>query len=182
MFGDVPPAAIRYFYGIWQSTFEEMSKDIKNISFHEGLPSEDELLAFTDPKKHTLIVLDDLMHSASNSSLVELIFTRLSHHRFMSCLYIQQNAYVRGKNQVTISMNAKYIEIFRSPRSILQLKYLNSQIFPHAKNLLIDAYKDVMQEDQYGYLVIDLTAHSPDDYRLRTRVFPKEQTIVYKMD
>jgi hypothetical protein len=180
MFGDQPPQVIRYYYGIWQPTFDRMKAEIPNISFHEGIPTEEELLEFTKPGVHTLICLDDVMHIASNSSVVELIFTRLSHHRTLTCLYIQQNAYVKGKNQVTISMNAKYLEIFRSPRSLLQLQYLNSQIFPKTKSFLTDAYKDVMSEEQYGYLVIDLTAHCSDELRVRTRVFQGEQTIVYK--
>ena len=182
MFGDSPPRNIRYYYGIWQSTFDEMKREVRGITFHEGLPTEDELMSFTDPKVHSLVILDDVMHLACNSSVVELIFTRLSHHRFMTCLYIQQNAYVKGRNQVTIGMNAKYIEIFRSPRSQLQLEYLNSQIFPRARHFLSDAYKDIMSEDKYGYLIIDLTAHCSDELRVRSRVFPEERTIIYKDD
>ena len=62
----------------------------------------------------------------------------------------------------------------------MQLRYLNSQLFPDCPGLLIEAYNDVMKTDQYGYLVIDLTAHCPDDIRIRTKIFPGEQTIVYK--
>ena len=149
MFGDDPPATVLYYYGIWQDTYSEMQKDIEGIRFQEGLPTEAELMELTDPGVHTLIVLDDVQHLAANSQVVELIFTRLSHHRHCTCFYLQQNAYIQGKNQVTISMNAKYIEVFRSPRSLLQLQYLNAQIFPNSKNILIQAYKDIMSQEPY---------------------------------
>lgn len=180
MFGDQPPTKIRYYYGIYQDLFDDMKRDIEGISFQEGLPTEDELLEFCNPPNHVLIMIDDLMSSACKSDLVEKIFTRISHHRNCSCFYILQNAFVQGKNQVTINLNAKYLEIFRSPRSLLQLAYLNNQIFPHKPNLLIDAYNDVMENNKYGYIIIDITAHCPDELRVRTKIFPNEQTIIFK--
>lgn len=180
LFNDVPPINIRYYYGIWQNCYEDMQNVIPNIEFIKGLPSEQELMEFTDPNIHSLIVVDDLMNEASKSDVMELIFTRLSHHRFLSCFYILQNGFVQGKNQVTINLNAKYIEVFRSPRSLLQLSYLNSQLFPHMPGLLSAAYTDAMKDSEYGYIIIDLTAKCPDELRLRTKIFPSEQTIVYK--
>ena len=102
---------IRYYYGIWQDTFKDMLNEIQGLTFHEGLPTEDELLNFTDPNSHSAIILDDVMHIAKDSEVVELIFSRISHHRCCSCFYLQQNAFIKGKNQVTIGMNAKYVEI-----------------------------------------------------------------------
>ena len=75
-----------------------MKREIENISFQQGLPSEEEM-----------IIIDDLMDEACNSQVVELIFTRISHHRFCSCFYIVQNAFVQGKKQMTINLNTKYV-------------------------------------------------------------------------
>ena len=97
LFEEKPPCKIRYYYGIWQDFFSEIEKDTDNITFHQGLPSEEELLEITDPNSHTLIIIDDLMHEACNSQVVELIFTRLSHHRFLTCFYLLQNLFVQGK-------------------------------------------------------------------------------------
>jgi hypothetical protein len=93
-----------------------------------------------------------------------------------------QNAFIQGRKQITINLNAKYVEVFRSPRSLLQLSYLNSQIFPHTPGLLIKAYQDAMSQDKFGYIIIDLTASCPDELRIRTKIFPSENTIVYKND
>ena len=146
IFGEHPPLKIRYYYGIWQDNYDQMKREIENISFQQGLPSEEELMDFTDPKTHTMIIIDDLMDEACNSQVVELIFTRISHHRFCSCFYIVQNAFVQGKKQMTINLNTKYVEVFRSPRSLLQLTYLNNQIFPNNPGLLIHSSKDVMNQ------------------------------------
>ena len=182
IFGEHPPLKIRYYYGIWQDNYDQMKREIENISFQQGLPSEEELMDFTDPKTHTMIIIDDLMDEACNSQVVELIFTRISHHRFCSCFYIVQNAFVQGKKQMTINLNTKYVEVFRSPRSLLQLTYLNNQIFPNNPGLLINSYKDIMNQEPFGYILIDLTAQCPDDLRIRTKIFPSERTIVYKYD
>lgn len=182
IFGEHPPLKIRYYYGIWQDNYDQMKREIENISFQQGLPSEEELMNFTDPKSHTMIIIDDLMDEACNSQVVELIFTRISHHRFCSCFYIVQNAFVQGKKQMTINLNTKYVEVFRSPRSLLQLTYLNNQIFPNNPGLLINSYKDIMNQEPFGYILIDLTAQCPDDLRIRTKIFPSERTIVYKYD
>ena len=179
MFGEDIPLKIRYYYGIWQDLFKEMQNEIEGLSFHEGLPSEEDVMSFTNANSHTILILDDVMHIAANSQVIELIFTRISHHRFCTCFYMMQNAFVKGRNQMTIAMNAKYIEFFRSPRSLMQLQYLNSQIFPTHKGLLIKAYTDIMSYNDFGYLIIDLTAHCLDELRIRSQIFPSQQTVVY---
>ena len=180
MFEENIPLKIRYHYGIWQDLFNELLDTIPGISFHEGLPLEDDLLSFTNPKTHTILILDDIMHLASNSQVIELIFTRISHHRNCSCFYLVQNAFIKGKNQVTIAMNTKYIEFLRPPRSLMQLQYLNSQIFPNNKGLLIKAYTDIMSIHDFGYLIIDLTTHCLDKLRVRSQIFPGEQTVIFQ--
>lgn len=182
MFGKDEPVAIRYYYGIFQPLFTQMMEEIEGITFHQNLPTEEEVLEFTSSGKHTIIIIDDLQTTASNSPVIELIFTRISHHRHCTCFYLLQNIFIQGKNQITIGLNAQYISIHRSPRSIAQLNLINRQIFTNSKNILAEAYSDVMKCDSYGYILLDLTAHCPDEHRIRTRIFPGEQTIVYCPD
>ena len=94
MFGENPPKVIKYYYGIWQDTFKNMLNEVQGLSFHEGLPTQDEILNFTDPNSHSLIILDDVMQAAANSEVSELIFTQIAHHRYCSCFYLQQNAFI----------------------------------------------------------------------------------------
>jgi hypothetical protein len=61
----------------------------------------------------------------------------------------------------------------KNPRDKQQIKYLAKQIFADNSKYLIEAYNDATK-NPYGYLVIDLTAETPDEYRLRTRIYPDE--------
>ena len=43
---------------------------------------------------------------------------------------------------------------------------------------LVESYKDATKQ-AYGYLVLDLTAHGDNTYRMRSRIFPGEDPWVY---
>ena len=55
------PKRIYYCYTIWQSLYTEMQKDIKNIYFHQGLPTITDLNDWGQEEGHKILVLDDLM-------------------------------------------------------------------------------------------------------------------------
>ena len=61
--------------------------------FREGLPDPN---TFDDTKK-TLLVIDDLMAETDES--VTKIFTKISHHRLVSVLYLSQNLFFSGKQK-----------------------------------------------------------------------------------
>lgn len=81
---------IVYVYNCWQPLYDQMLK-IKNITFVEGLPQSLCDDSFLPPHKNNLLVIDDLMCSASNNSEVEKVFTQYVHHRNLSCIYLVQN-------------------------------------------------------------------------------------------
>ena len=51
-----------------------------------------------------LIVFDDQMIAASKDKLIENLFTRGSHHRNLSVIYIVQNLFHQGKGSRSISL------------------------------------------------------------------------------
>ena len=179
MFGNNPPKLIKYYYGIYQPMFDEMKSTIPNISFHSGLPSHEDLEGFTDPSFHTALIFDDLMDLAKDSVLVQDIFTKISHHRFCTCFLLLQNLYAQGKTMRTISLNAKYITIFRNPRDAFQLKILGAQLFPQTSNAIVESFTDCLLHNKFAYLTIDLTPHCIQEHRIRTGILPLEDTIVY---
>ena len=67
--------------------------------------------------------------------------------------------------------------IFKSMRIRGQLSHLNQQIFPLNKGFLPHVYDDVMHNKKYAYLVLDLSPHSEDLYRVRTNIFPEEAPV-----
>lgn len=174
-----PPVNVKYCYGIWTKLYDRMLEEIPGISFHKGLPTEQEIMEFSDPDVHKLVVFDDLMDVASSSSIVQLIFVMISHHRQLSAWYNAQNINIKGSSQVTIGLNSRYLIFFRSPRSLLQIQYINSQIFPGKKSYLASSYKQALQLDKFGYILVDNTPHCPDQLRVRFRVLPQETTIYF---
>ena len=157
-----------YCYGVWQDVFDSM----KDIEFHEGLPSTfDE---FADGN-HNVLIADDLQEDIAKSKEAEHLFTRGSHHKNLTVIYINQNIFYQGKHSRTIALNMHYTILFRNPRAVSQLSTLASQT---GLRYLKEAYEDATK-GKYGYLVLDLCPHSNDAYRLRSHIFTNVDPVIY---
>lgn len=178
MFSGESVSQILYCYGIYQDLFDQMQNDIPNFTLHEGLPSKEEIENFNIKQKHSLIVLDDLMHVVGQSPEMELLFTQGCHHRKLSVIFITQNIFQQAKFSRTIALNTHYLILFRNLRDASQVSHLGRQLYPGKKQILMDAYNDATRVS-YGYLVIDMSPHSEDKYRLRTHILPGEDPVVY---
>ncbi|CAC5368813.1 GPN [Mytilus coruscus] len=56
-----PPVKTIYCYTEFQPVFEHGEKTIPNFILHEGFPTRSDIIEWTHPDKHTVIVLDDMM-------------------------------------------------------------------------------------------------------------------------
>ena len=101
------PTKIIYCYGEYQKEFDEFPL---NVQLLEGFPND--IGELTKGHDNSLIVLDDLMSQCSNDPCVADLFTRGSHHRGISVLYLTQNLFPPGKLSRTISLNSHYMLIF----------------------------------------------------------------------
>jgi len=115
---------------------------------------------------------------SETSQLVAKMFTKISHHRNVSVVYLTQNVYDKNKYARTISLNAHYLVLFKNPRDASQFATLSRQMYPNTSKFAIEAYKDATSAP-YGYLLIDLKPEQDERYRLRTNVFPGENQYVY---
>ena len=159
---------------IWQPTFQEMEEQM-NINFHHGIPSEEEVENFIDGS-HKILILDDLMSQTVESSQVQHWFTVGSHHNNLTIIYINQNMFCQGKCAWTMNLNTHYMILLRNPRDISQISVLGKQI--GMGKGLVEAYQNCVSKP-YGYLLIDLSPHSDNSYRLKTNIFPNEDTVIY---
>ncbi|KAG8239561.1 hypothetical protein J437_LFUL019254 [Ladona fulva] len=153
---------------IWcYSEFQSISSKIRGnpkVKFHQGVPDLSEIS--NGSKAQRLICLDDLMMEI-DTSIVNL-FTKGAHHWNLSVIFITQNLFHQGKGRRDISLNSHYI-IF----------HLARQIHPENPLFIQDAYRDATSKP-HGYLLIDLKQSTPDDYRIRTNIFPEDKyTFVY---
>ena len=177
MFVKNPPKKILYCFGVFQSLFDEMERTIPNIVFQQGLPTEADLEEFASGE-HRLIILDDLLQQVIASKEMELLFTQGCHHRHLSVIFITQNLFSQGKSARTIALNTWYLVLFKNVRDTSQIMTLGRQLFPGRAGILVDAYTDAVKEP-YGYLTVDMSPRAEDKLRLRTRIFPGEDTVVY---
>lgn len=122
-----PRAVIHYCYGAWQDGFREMHQH--GIKSHDNLPDEKQLKQWF-PKDGGLLVMDDLMTEGGDDKEVLDLFTKHSHHRNITVIYICQDMSPPGKYAKSISRNAHYVVAFKNPRDQLGFKHLLLQAFP----------------------------------------------------
>ena len=163
-----PLVKVMYCYGEYQSIFAKYP----NVIFNEGLPD----IRQFDGREPLLLILDDLMDATNET--VSAIFTKISHHRNISVIYITQNLFPKNKHARTISLNSHYMILFKNPRDAGQFATLARQMYPEGSTFAVEAFKDAT-ELPYGYLLVDLKPDTEEQYRLRTNVFPDELTHVY---
>ena len=150
-----------------------MLRTIPGIEFNEGIPEDIEKVDYLDISQRNLIVLDDLMAQSSKDKRIANLFTRGSHHRNLSIIYIVQNIFHQGNEMRNISLNAHYIVLFKSPRDKQQISMLARQINPGKVQEFMRSYEDATSRP-HGYLMLDLKPTTDDHQRLKTNVLPGE--------
>jgi hypothetical protein len=158
-----PPEKIVYCYG----KFLPMFAEYPTVEFQEGLPSVDQF----DGRQRVLLIIDDLMNEADEN--VCNLFTKLSHHRNVSVVFITQNLFHKNKFVRTMNLNTHYIVMFKNPRDASQVAILARQMYPGKSQFVVEAYEDATKEP-HGYLLIDLKPDTDDRYRIRTKIFPDD--------
>ena len=172
----VPPDKIIWCYGEYQPAYRELTSQIPNIRFVEGIPMD--LDTMISPNHSNLLIIDDLMVESGNDKTIANLFTKGSHHRNLSVILILQNLFHQGREIRTISLNSHYLVLFKNPRDGSQITHLAKQMYPGHTNFVQEAFVDATREP-YGYLFIDLKPTAPEVLRLRTNIFPGETTFVY---
>ena len=77
------------------------------------------------------------------------------------------------ENDVSEIYNKNIIKTRYSP-------YLGRQLFPVNSPGFMQVYQDTLECD-YGYLVIDTSPHGNEKHCLHTRIFARENPIVYRL-
>jgi hypothetical protein len=158
---------VLWAYGLYQPFMNISFSNNVIIKYCEGLPSESLLNEF----KPNVLIIDDLLNEFDKNKKLENIFIKKSHHHNISVIFAVQNLF--HKSLRTISLNCHYIVLMKNPREASQVSNLAKQIFPGNTKFMTEAFKDATVKP-YGYLMIDLTPDTPEEIRLRTRIFPDE--------
>ena len=84
----------------------------------------------------------------------------------------------KNKFARTISLNAHYLILFKSPRDATQFATLARQMYPKSSKFAIEAYKDATSIP-IGHPLVDLKPDQDERCRLRTNIFPGERQYAY---
>ena len=165
-----PPSKIVWYYAEYQ---DKLNRKLGHmIDFREGCPDMSE---FND-NTPTLIIIDDLMSECGVE--ITKIFTKGSHHRNISVIFMMQNFFHQAKEIRTITLNAHYIILFKNPRDRLQVKTLARQMYDGDAIAMQQAFS-AATERPHGYLLIDLKQDTLDHLRLRSKIIPGEPLEIY---
>ncbi|XP_073240494.1 uncharacterized protein [Porites lutea] len=168
----VPPKKIVYAYDRWQPRFERMQKK-EGIQFHRGLPDPRHLTQWFGRTRGGVLVLDDLMEEGGQDKRVLDLFTKDSHHRNITVLYLTQDLFPPGKFAKTINRNAHYIVAFKNPRDQTGIRTILLQAFPDQWRQVLRLFKRITSRP-FGYLMLDVHPASDDRYRLWSHLTRRE--------
>ena len=107
-----------------------------NSRYQEGVPVD-----FKNPGGETcLFILDDMLNDANSSGRVCDLFSKGSHHRNIIVIVITQNIFHQAKNCREISLNAKFLLIFKNVINRSQFSSL-TQVYHKQRVVLWDSYQ-----------------------------------------
>ena len=143
------------YYAEWQDTYLQEFKipNDPSLEFREGLTDPSDYSFDND--KRMLFILDDLKREFSNKVISDL-FSRSSHHKNLSVLYITQNIFHQGKGQRDISLNAQNMVLFKSPREDSQIRHRAKQVFPEDVKFVQEIFKHATLQP-HSYFFLDLS-------------------------
>ena len=170
------PTRLIWVYGEGQKDYDIVKTIYPEIEFVKGYL--DDLYDSLDPSDRNLLILDDQMSEASDTKSLAKLFTKGSHHRNVTILYLIQTMFDQGKSSWTVSLNSHYIIVFLNLRDQNQFRIMAGQLLPKNSQWLIDAYSDATVRP-YGYLVIDNSPQCDPVFRFRTNIFCGELPTVY---
>ena len=160
-------------------------KEIKFIDCNNGIPTVGDLRK--NFGYQTLLILDDLMINAANATNsgsaaenmknLNNFVCRDSHHHDMSVIFVCQDIGYKDGVLKTLRKNTHYHVVFVNHND-----YSTFSIITHNKKISDATFKrvyDDVKEDKHGYVVFDGKNDSYANCRIRTGVFPQDNTYVY---
>ena len=98
------------------------------------------------------------------------LFTKGSHHRKISIVYLTQNLFSQGKACRDIALNTQYLVLCNNPIDRQQVAALARKNYPSTHAIVMKRFKQATFHP-YGYLVVDLKSSTPEQDRLHTDIF-----------
>ena len=138
------------------------------VEFIQGIPVDLEHDSYFDPQLRNMIILDDLMSTASKDPRINDLFTEGSHHRNLSVIILNQNLYF-GRDP-TQRRNCHYLVLFNNPIDKQQIMTLARQMYPGNVSYFTQHFNDAV-DIPFGHLLVDLKPTTEEKNRLCKNAF-----------
>ncbi|CAB4030437.1 DNA polymerase [Paramuricea clavata] len=154
-------------------------KTFEFIDCNQGIPSME--IIKEKLGENTLLVLDDLMVVATTDTTnlrhLNNIASRDSHHSNTFVIYVCQNLNFGSGKLRNCRVNSQYHIMCKSLTDCRDVEMIatNKKI---NQNKLHKILEDVGKK-QYGYIVFDGCPKGYDNARVRTGIFPNDETVIY---
>lgn len=161
---------IVYCYGSsWQPIFDRFKA--LGVVFQRGLP-EDVAELFPPSQRPGMLIMDDLMQEAADSSHITQLLTRCTHHLELFAISLSQNLYPGGRQQTSQNRNYHYTVLFKNPADTRYEKALGNRWLGDSQAFW-QLYKKATDRP-FGYLVVDNHPMTEEAIRFRTHLFLDE--------
>ncbi len=178
------PTRIVWVYAESQRAHGELegAAHLPKIEYLRNETDYDDLLDSFDPSATNLLVLDDQMNEGKEkANAFGNLFTKGSHHRSITIVYMMQNVFEKGGSNRTINLNAHYLIMFKNPRDARQSHVLGSQMYPKNPRFLSEAFEDATSKAAHSYLALDFRQETDQLLRVLSNLMPapNEGVTVY---
>ena len=145
------------------------------LFFQPGLPTKEDILEL--PPK-TVIVLDDLFQSASESSFIDYLFRVLSSKRQLHCIIMTQRYYVNTKFAMSIRNCCNYHVLMNNADATVNFTAARRM---GLKNEITKA-SELNQSKPYPYIFIDRTPESRiNGFCVFIEIFGVKEVVINSM-
>ena len=124
------------------------------------------------------MIFDDLgAEILTNLEFFEHIFVVLSHHVKISVFLVLHNLFERGLRK--ISLNTTRLILTSNLRDQSQNNYIARQSFPRSRFFLSSVYSSIINNDQYGYIILDFSQNRKHFLKVSTWWFSKSKSVMF---
>lgn len=174
---DRPAGKTYFFYKEYQQGYEQM----QNVELVQGMPTMEWCAnKFRDRiggsergdedaanRPVPTVVVDDQGRNIGEDSIQ--LFTVASHHYDINLLWLTHTLFGRNPAHRTMSLNSKYLVIFKNPRDKLEVMSLAKQVDPNRASRFVNIFMEATRKP-HSYLLTDFDQNTPESHRLRSNI------------
>ena len=134
-----------------------------------------------EKRKTPTVIIDD--QGTDITMETANLFTVASHHFRCNIICIVHSLFGKTPAHRLMSLNSKYLVIFKNPRDQSTIERLARQVDPGNVRRFVSIYRDATLHP-YSYLFVDLAQETKEDYRLRSNILFERgpYVILYKRE